>query len=139
LVTNLPSGRETRAYEEVLKSPIAWLFLSALIALWPALKRAQQYLYTNDSIQYNSGNHTVTTYKTSSKSVVTMIKSYRTGGLGSDGRGSCFASIDIASAKRATNQYIFASDAYSDDVAGFTANTANLAMSLHKRPRRVFP
>src|ERR1700680_5136782 len=104
--------------KKFLKSQVALLFLSELAALCPALLHAQQYLYTNDHIQYNSGNNTVTAYKVSAKGAVTLIKSYQTGGLGSN--GSYFASIDIAFAKTATHQCIFASDAYSDDVAGYS-------------------
>jgi hypothetical protein len=107
----------------LLKSQVVLLFLSALVVVCPALLHAQQYLYTNDSIQFNSGNNTVTAYKVSAKGAVTLIKSYPTGGLGTN--GSYFASIDIASAKTATSQCIFASDAYSDDVAGYTINIAN--------------
>ena len=56
--------------KKVLKSQVALLFLSALAARCPALLHAQQYLYTNDHIQYNSGNNTVTAYKVSAKGAV---------------------------------------------------------------------
>jgi len=108
--------------KKFLKSQVALLFLCAPLLLCPDFLQAQQYLYTNDSIPFSSGNNTVTAYKVSAKGAVSIIKSYPTGGLGTN--GSYFASIDIASAKTATNQCIFASDAYSDDVAGYSINLA---------------
>jgi 6-phosphogluconolactonase (cycloisomerase 2 family) len=109
--------------EKLLKSQFGLLWLSAVVVLCPALLHAQQYLYTNDSIQFNSGKNSVTAYKVSSKGAVSLIKSYPTGGLGSN--GSYFASIDIASGKTASNDCIFASDAYSDDVAAYAIKLAD--------------
>jgi hypothetical protein len=115
-------GKMRGNMKNFFKSQVALLFLSALVALCPSLQ-AQQYLYTNDDIQFNSGKNTVTAYKVSVKGAVTSIKSYPTGGLGSN--GSYFAAVDIASAKTATKQCLFASDAYSDDVAGYAINVTN--------------
>ncbi len=109
--------------KKFLKSQVAWLIFSTVVGLCPSLLHAQHYLYTNDSIQFNSGNNTVTAYKVSNQGAVTLIKSYPTGGQGSN--GSYFASIDIASGKTATHNCIFASDAYSDDVAAYAINFAD--------------
>jgi 6-phosphogluconolactonase (cycloisomerase 2 family) len=84
---------------------------------------AQQYLYTNDSIQFDSGNNSVTAYKVRPTGVVTVIKSYPTGGLGSN--GSYFAMNNTAAAQTISNQCVFASDAYSNDIAAYTADMNN--------------
>ncbi len=109
-----------------LKSQFALFAVSALVACCSLTAHAQQYLYTNDSIQFNSGNNTVTAYKVSSSGAVTAIKSYLTGGLGSN--GSYFAMVNIASAQTTSNQCVFASDAYSDDVAAYTMKPATGAL-----------
>jgi len=105
-----------------LKLQLAFFCLPGLFAICPALLHAQQYLYTNDNIQFNQGNNTVTAYKVSPKGAVTLIKTYKTGGLGSD--GSFFAATDIASAQTASNQCVFVSDTYTNDVAAYTVNLA---------------
>ena len=76
---------------------LAISLVAAVSALSPAILQAQQYIYTNDNIQFNSGNNTTTAYKVSSTGKVTAIKTYLTGGLGSN--GSYFAQIEIASAQ----------------------------------------
>jgi 6-phosphogluconolactonase (cycloisomerase 2 family) len=98
-------------------------FMAAVSALGPATLRAQQYIYTNDNIQYNSGNNTTTAYKVSSAGTVTAIKTYPTGGLGSN--GSYFAQIEIASAQTSSHECLFVADGYGNDVAAFTIKMAN--------------
>jgi 6-phosphogluconolactonase (cycloisomerase 2 family) len=100
--------------------------LAAVFTLGPAVLQAQQYLYTNDNIQFNSGNNSTTAYRVSSTGKVTAIKTYPTGGLGSN--GSYFAQIEIASAQTTKNQCLFVADGYSNDVAAFTIKMANGAL-----------
>ena len=106
-----------------LKSQVASLCLAGLFAISPALLHAHQYVYTNDNIEFDQGNNTVTAYQVSADGTITLIKTYQTGGLGSN--GSYFAATDIASAQTASNQCVFVSDAYTNDVAAFTVNLAN--------------
>lgn len=111
----------TRTYRLLLIS-----FLAAVFTLGPAVLHAQQHIYTNDNIQFNSGNNSTTAYKVSPAGTVTAIKTYPTGGLGSN--GSYFAQIEIASAQTTTNQCLFVADGYSNDVAAFTIKMANGAL-----------
>jgi len=97
--------------------------LAAVSTLGPAVLQAQQYIYTNDNIQFNSGNNSTTAYKVSPAGTVTAIKTYPTGGLGSN--GSYFAQIEIASAQTTANECLFVADGYSNDVAAFTIKMAN--------------
>lgn len=99
------------------------LLMTVASAMCPAIVHAQQYLYTNDNIQFNSGKNSATAYKVSPAGVVTAIKTYPTGGLGSD--GSYFAQIEIASAQTKTNRCLFVADGYSNDVAAFTIKLAD--------------
>jgi 6-phosphogluconolactonase (cycloisomerase 2 family) len=92
--------------------------VAAVSAICPAILHAQQYIYTNDNIQFNSGNNSTTAYKVSPSGALTLIKTYATGGLGSN--GSYFAQIEIASAQTKTNECLFVADGYSNDVAAFT-------------------
>ena len=101
----------------------AILLMTTVSAMCPAMLHAQQYIYTNDNIQFNSGRNTATAYKVSLAGKVTSIKTYATGGLGSN--GSYFAQIEIASAQTTTHECLFVADGYSDDVAGFTIRLAN--------------
>lgn len=112
--------------EKAMKGSNRWSlisFLAAVSTLGPAILQAQQYIYTNDNIQFNSGNNTATAYKVSSTGKVTAIKTYPTGGLGSN--GSYFAQIEIASAQTRTNECLFVADGYSNDVAAFTIKMAD--------------
>jgi len=97
-------------------------FLAVVATLGPAMLEAQQYLYTNDNIEFDFGKNTVTAYKVSSAGKVTAIKTYPTGGLGSN--GSYFAQIEIATAQTAKNQCLFVADGDSNDVAAFTVKMA---------------
>jgi Lactonase, 7-bladed beta-propeller len=102
---------------------LAISFLAAVSTLSPAILQAQQYIYTNDNIQFNSGNNSTTAYKVSSTGTVTAIKTYPTGGLGSN--GSYFAQIEIASAQTSSQQCLFVADGYGNDVAAFTIKMAD--------------
>lgn len=102
---------------------LAISLVAAVSALSPAILQAQQYLYTNDNIQFNSAKNTTTAYKVSSSGTVTAIKTYPTGGLGSN--GSYFAQIEIASAQTSSQQCLFVADGYSNDVAAFTIKMAD--------------
>ena len=101
-------------------------FLAAVSTLGPAVLHAQQYLYTNDNIQFNSGKNSTTAYKVSSTGTVTAIKTYTTGVCGAN--VTYFAQIEIASAQTTTNQCLFVADGYSNDVAAFTIKMANGAL-----------
>jgi hypothetical protein len=108
-------------------------FLAAVSTLAPAILQAQQYLFTNDNIQYNSAKNSATAYKVSLSGTVTPLKTYSTGGLGSN--GSYFAQIEIASAHTKTNECLFVADGYSNDVAAFTIKIADGTLTtVHGSP-----
>ncbi len=102
---------------------LAISFLAAVCAFGPATVQAQQYIYTNDNIEYDFGKNSATAYKVSTAGKVTAIKTYLTGGLGSN--GSYFAQIEIASAQTSAQQCLFVADGYGNDVAAFTIKMAN--------------
>jgi hypothetical protein len=97
--------------------------IMAVCALCPTLVLAQQYIYTNDSIQSNRGNNTATAYSASPSGTVTPIATYLTGGLGDN--GYYFSQVGIASAHTKTHECLFVADGYTNDVAGFTINLSN--------------
>jgi hypothetical protein len=114
----------------------AWLAISLIIAalaMSPALVLAQQYIYTNDSIQSNRGNNTATAYSVSPSGTVTPIATYLTGGLGDN--GYFFAQVGIASANTKTHECLFVADGYTNDVAGFTIDLSNGTLqAVHGSP-----
>ena len=97
--------------------------MTAVSVICPAVLNAQQYIYTNDNIDIHNGKNSATAYKVSPAGTVTPIKTYATGGMGSN--GSYFAQIEIASAQTKTHECLFVADGDSNDVAAFTIKLAN--------------
>ena len=87
---------------------------------------AQQYIYTNNDVQTPTLNST-TAMSVSSTGQGSVINTYSTGGTG--GGGGYFALVGVAAAKTASNTCVFVSNSGSSNIAAFTVNSSNGALT----------
>ncbi len=105
------------------------ILLIAIALTTASVAQEQQYLYTNDNVANKPNSSTA--LKVSAKGLITLIKTYPTGGK-SSGAGAYFASQPIAYATVGKKSCLFVSNGGDSTITAFTINSQNGTLTLVK-------
>jgi 6-phosphogluconolactonase (cycloisomerase 2 family) len=103
-----------------MKLSVKLLLIFSLVgstsAVFPAISRAQQYVYANNDDDSGGDHNIVTAFSVNDKGQMTVINTYQTGGLGTGGFN---ALNSITTAKAGSSYCLFVSNGGSNNISAF--------------------